>query len=80
MEPDRFRLIGIDARTIPVHQCRNDSLPFWMLTLLRTILEADPVASRASQVALQVICREEDNGVKPRKPNFGVGCFSLEQG
>ena len=60
--------VGIDARTVPVQEGGEDALALGLMPLGRAVLEADPVAGRAGEVALHVVGREEDQGVEPGQP------------
>ena len=72
--------VGIDARPVPVHEGGEDALALGPIALGRAVLQADPVAGGAGEVALDVVRREEHEGVEPGQLDLLDGGLGLEQG
>ena len=79
LDVDGSAEVGIDARPVPVDEGGEDALAFGVVLVRRPVLEADPVAGRAGEVALDVVGRQEDQGVEPRHSDLADGGLRLEQ-
>ncbi len=73
------REVGVDARPVPVDEGGEDALAFGMMLVGRAVLEADPIAGRAGEVALEVVGGQEHQGVEPRHADLADGGLGLEQ-
>ena len=71
--------VGVDPRPVPVDEGGEDALALGVMLVRRAVLEADPVAGRAGEVALEVVGGQEDQGVEPRHPDLADGGLRLEQ-
>ena len=64
--------IGVDARPDATRQGRKNAL-----SIIR-ILEQDPIASDAGQIALDIVSGEEHEGIEPRQPHLVAGRLDLQ--
>ena len=77
---DLAAAIGIDTRSLSIQQRSQNSLSLGSGLFGRPVLEHHTIGSGATEFALKIVRRQEDESIQPRHTDFLHGLLGLEQG